>query len=383
MTGTPPPVGKPRTVEILLAAHNGVEFLGEQIDSLFRQTYRDWRVLVRDDGSTDGTREVLSRYATRHPDRFMLMTDDDGNLGYVGNFGRLLQRSTADVLAFCDQDDVWLPNKLAVCVDRLKTLERRHGASTPLLIHSDLSVVDRRLSAIHPSFWRYRGIDAHQGDSLNRLLTQNVATGCTIVLNRPLADLCLPIPEQAAAHDWWVSLVAGAFGKIDAIGEPTTLYRQHAGNTTGARSFLPGDLIRRTRDVFTDFAGHRRDLNAAYQQARAFLERFSALLNDDQRRLIAEFSAFPKLSPLALAYRAIKWRVIPVRRAYWLAFAILAGIVRAWPASSPGERSRDVDPASRLTAAPPNGARPISRRNCRPPSVAPAAERRSGAHRSR
>lgn len=317
----------PRRVEILLATYNGAEFVAEQIDSLLRQTYGNWRILARDDGSSDGTLDILLGYADRHPERLVLVTDDDGNLGYVGNFARLLARSTANYLAFCDQDDVWLADKLAVGMARMQEMERRHGKTAPLLVHSDLKVVDRSLKAIAPSFWRYRGVDPIQGDGLNRLLTQNVATGCTTLFNRPLADLCRPVPTDAAAHDWWVALVAGAFGHIAAVHESTILYRQHGGNTTGALSYRPRDLFRRTVETIREFAAHRRQFHQSYQQAQAFLDQYAARLDEHERNLVTEFAAFPGLNPLALAYRAVKWRIVPARRLYWLLLALLVSIL--------------------------------------------------------
>ena len=95
MTEGPSGSTNPHRVEILLATYDGGEFLAEQIDSLFRQSYGNWRILARDDGSGDGTVEILRDYAARHPDRLVLVTDGDGNLGYVGNFARLLALSTS------------------------------------------------------------------------------------------------------------------------------------------------------------------------------------------------------------------------------------------------------------------------------------------------
>ena len=331
MTAENPPVGMPDTVEILLATYNGEAFLEAQIDSFFQQTYENWRVLARDDGSSDRTVEILRGYAERHPGRFVVIDDTDGNLGYVANFARLIEQSTARYLALCDQDDVWLADKLTLCIARLLEMEDRHGADLPLLAHSDLEVVDRDLEPVSPSFWQSRGIDAKGGASLNRLLSQNVATGCTAIFNRPLADLCNTMPGQAVAHDWWIALVAGAFGKIGFVAAPTVLYRQHGGNTIGARSFLPQHLFRRGLEAVSGIDAHGREFQDAYRQARAFLDSFADRLTDEQRTLLGDFASFAQSNPFMLGYRALKWRVVPLRRAYWLIFALLLSVIGCRP----------------------------------------------------
>ena len=331
MTGSNAARNGPADVDILLATYNGGAFLKAQIESLFQQTHGNWRVLARDDGSTDNTVEILRNYADRHPDRFILVEDAEGNLGYVANFARLIERSTARYIALCDQDDVWLPDKLTLCLTRLSEMETRHGADTPLLVHSDLKVVDRDLAPIGPSFWRSRGIDAEHGSSLNRLLSQNVATGCTAIFNRPVAALCNPMPEQAVAHDWWVALVAGAFGKIGHIAAPTILYRQHGRNTIGARSFLPRHLFRRAVEAISGIDAQGREFQDSYGQARAFLEQFADRLTEDQRTLLADFASFAQSNPIMLGYRALKWRLVPLRRVYWLMFALLLSVIGPRP----------------------------------------------------
>src|SRR5690606_13737176 len=159
-------------------------------------------------------------------------------------FARLLGASTADYIMFCDQDDVWLPGKVTLTLAKMQELEAACGAETFLLVHTDLRIVDENLNLVADSGHRYQQIDPDRGNTLGRLLVQNIATGCTIMVNRALRDLALPIPGAALMHDHWLSLVSACFGKIAYLPEPTLLYRQHSGNKVGAQVWSPAYAVR-------------------------------------------------------------------------------------------------------------------------------------------
>ena len=144
---------------------------------------------------------------------------------------------------FCDQDDVWFPDKIAVTLGKMQELEGRHGGERPLLVHTDMKVADGNLRVVADSLWRYQKSDPVRGEALNRLLVQNCATGCSMMINRALCDLALPIPAEAMMHDWWLVLVAAAFGTIGHCAEPTLLYRQHGANDVGAKKWSLADLV--------------------------------------------------------------------------------------------------------------------------------------------
>jgi hypothetical protein len=229
-------------IDILLPTYNGEAYLAQQLDSLFAQTFQDWRLVVRDDGSTDGTREVLERYLAVHPGRVAMLPQDGGRLGASASFAKLLEQSAAPYLMFCDQDDVWLPSKVEMTFAAMRDLERRYGEQTPLLVVTDLRVVDAHLAVLDESFWHFERIHPQRLTKLGRVLMQNFVTGCTAMINRPMAGLAQPVPAEALMHDWWIALVATAFGRIAALPTPTVLYRQHGGNVAGASrwSFLAG-----------------------------------------------------------------------------------------------------------------------------------------------
>jgi glycosyltransferase involved in cell wall biosynthesis len=277
-------------IDILLATYNGAAWLEAQIDSLLAQEFRDWRLLVRDDGSTDDTVAILKDWQSRLGDRLKILEDDGKNLGPGGNFARLLAASTADYFMFCDQDDVWLPEKIRLTLEKMQELEAVCGVRTPLLVHTDLRVVDESLNLVAGSGHRYQQIDPENGDTLGRLLLQNVATGCTVMLNKALRDQALPIPATALMHDHWLSLVAACFGKIGYLPVPTLLYRQHAGNKVGAQSWNPAYAVR----LIFQLPAIRQVMVRNRLQAEAFYERYHTALRGGERMMLEAFIHMPE-----------------------------------------------------------------------------------------
>ncbi|MBN2576669.1 MAG: glycosyltransferase family 2 protein [Deltaproteobacteria bacterium] len=281
------------SIDILLSTYNGAAYLPEQLDSLFAQTCQDWRLVVRDDGSSDGTPDILARYGALHPERVAVLARDGKNLGASGSFGVLLARSEAPYVMFCDQDDVWLPDKVEDTLASLRGLERRHGEQTPLLVSTDLKVVDERLAVLDESFWRFQRIHPQRLTKLGRVLMQNFATGCTVMLNRPLAGLALPIPSEAMMHDWWLALVATAFGRVGRLSRPTVLYRQHGRNDVGVSrwSFLAGiENLLLHRDRRRAAVARQEEVYLALErQAEAFAARFGERLPPAERAMLRAF----------------------------------------------------------------------------------------------
>lgn len=258
------------TVDILLATYNGEAFLPEQIESVLAQSFADWRLLVRDDGSTDDTAAIVRQYVSQYPDRILPVEDQDTGLGAAGNFARLMEQSRAPYVMLCDQDDVWLPDKVERMLAAIRELEADSSTELPLLVFSDLTVVDRELKTINPSFWQYMLTDPVAGCLVNRLMGQNVVTGCASICNRRLVELTLPIPAEALMHDWWMALVAASLGELRCLPEATVLYRQHGKNTLGAKDFGVMSILRRVaRRPVQAVANVRKTLRSTQSQASA------------------------------------------------------------------------------------------------------------------
>ncbi len=224
-------------VVICLSTYNGSAYLDEQLNSLLNQSYENIKILVRDDGSTDNTCDILRRYVRDNKSITMTL---DRNVGVVTSFAKLLDMvpSEAQYVAFCDQDDVWLPDKLEHTLSVLEKGEKRYGIDVPLLVHTDLYVVDKHGKLLNSSFMQLRHLRHEDQNPLRTLLVQNFVTGCTIVMNRALVEKCLPFPDAILMHDWWVALIAASIGKILFIPTPTINYRQHETNVAGAKGFI-------------------------------------------------------------------------------------------------------------------------------------------------
>ncbi len=270
------------SIEIALATYNSERFLPEQLDSLFAQSVQNFVLLVADDGSSDGTMDIVADYANRFPERIRVVARDPQPLGPLGNFARLIDAASADYLMFCDHDDVWLPDKIALSLARMAELENARGRATPLLVHSDLVVVDERLGTLSPSLFAYARIDPSRNGVVS-LLTRNVVTGCTVLANRALYQAARPVPAQATMHDHWLALVASSLGGITWLDEPTILYRQHGRNAIGVSSPVHASLAQRIRKALRNDERHLVMWRQS-RQAAALLERCGDRMNADARR---------------------------------------------------------------------------------------------------
>ena len=191
--------GDPR-VWILLPTYNGARFVAEQIASIQQQTITDWRLLVRDDRSTDGVTGIVDRLAASDA-RIERLADAPVNAGVVANVSELMataQRRGARRVMLADQDDVWLPQKIAVSLERLQQAEAADG-DRPILVHTDLTVVDDQLRVLAPSFLHYQRKRHEAVDPLATLLVTNFVTGCTTLFNERLLRLAAPVPSARDA----------------------------------------------------------------------------------------------------------------------------------------------------------------------------------------
>ena len=258
-------------IDIILATYNGRRFLKEQIDSILNQTVKDFTLLIRDDDSTDGTNELLDIYASMYPDRIKLIRDDKKAGSAKQNFFLLMKECDADYIMFADQDDVWEKDKVEKALACMKKTEKKYGKKIPILCHGDLEVVNSELKTINGSMGKMQKLNYHRR-KLRDYLVQNNITGCTMIINKKLNRLCREMPEEAIMHDWWLGLIASAFGKVRYIGEAGIKYRQHEKNAEGAKNLKsPFYLLKK----FFSGSEVRASLEKTYRQAEKFHELFS------------------------------------------------------------------------------------------------------------
>lgn len=244
---------------VLIATYNGERFLGKQFKSLLQQDVEKFSVVVRDDGSTDGTVDVIADYCMRFPERFTQVKDSLGNLGSSQCFMKLLEYAEAyRYVMFCDQDDVWLPSKVSSSVKAIKGLEEKHGNDMPLMHFTDLKVVDEKLNEISPSFWRSQRLDPTITNDWEKVLAQNVVTGCTMILNQRAREVCLPFKLPEMVHDQWIAVNVAKYGMASFSSEPTILYRQHSTNVVGAHVNIPKYLFLKFKDIVNIIFFYRR-----------------------------------------------------------------------------------------------------------------------------
>lgn len=219
-------------VTILLATYNGKDYIAEQLDSLLGQSYSSFVCYIHDDGSTDGTIEIIKKYEERFPDKFKIYDYERKGSSQL-NFYSLLPFITTPYAMFCDQDDVWKKDKIEKELNELKKLELEEG-DIPILVFTDLEVVDKQLNTIDTSFFKYMSINP-ENTSIKLLLFDGVAAGCTIMLNKKLVDLINRSNHGEIMHDLWATFIASALGKIVFLPESTIYYRQHGNNVIGAK----------------------------------------------------------------------------------------------------------------------------------------------------
>jgi glycosyltransferase involved in cell wall biosynthesis len=223
------------SIAILLGVYNGSSYLEDQVMSIISQSNNDWTLFIRDDKSTDNSLSIIQGLCTKY-ERLICLDDDKGNLGSMNNFFELLDVVDSEYYMFCDQDDIWLPDKIEVSLSMLKDIEYSDPRS-PILIHTDLIVVDENLEVIAQSFWDYSKISISRISTFKYLAVYNLVTGCTMLFNKLAKDVSFPISLNASMHDIWIALkVSNAKGIIAAVDQATILYRQHKSNVLGAKS---------------------------------------------------------------------------------------------------------------------------------------------------
>ena len=216
-------------VNILMSTYNGQQFLAEQIRSIQEQSYTDWTLFIRDDGSSDNTKEILKDFERQDSRIHLIDSDKSDNLGVIKSFHKLVNHDRADYYFFSDQDDVWLPNKLELSLKEAQN----YPVDRPLMVYMDLKVVNQDLEIMTESMVKSQS--HHANTELVQELTENTVTGGVAMINHALAEMW-QVTDDILMHDWYLALLASAFGNLVFIDQPGELYRQHSDNVLGART---------------------------------------------------------------------------------------------------------------------------------------------------
>jgi glycosyltransferase involved in cell wall biosynthesis len=304
-------------IGILLATFNSERFLKNQLHSIVSQTMRPHEIIISDDHSVDATNEILQ---SLHDDYGHSIRIDSGanvgeTLGLHSNFRNLFKLalgSSCDVYLLSDHDDIWFSRKVETCVVALDSLNKLAAfGDCPLLVFSDLAVVDEQGAIVSTSFASYQGLPDPQTQPLERLLHQNVVTGCTCCFNRQLLEIAYPIPEEVVMHDHWLALCASVFGHSHYIDEPLVKYRQHGKNAVGAKRSRKLGLSTLLDPAFLkSFLIFPWHFAQSIEQAKALLKRIELSSFAVAEADLKTIKAFVMLKEVGLAERVrqgLKW----------------------------------------------------------------------------
>lgn len=272
-------------IEVLMAVYNGSAYIREQIDSILNQTYENWHLTISDDGSTDGTDLIADEYAAKYPEQITRVYSGVRFGNARDHFMWLSENCTSRYMLYSDQDDVFNPEKMSRLMDAMQNAERQWGRDLPILVFSDQTVVDEKLNVIEPSLMRCQK-QAFDSFDYHALLIQNVVTGGAMMVNRPLCSLAVQCRsrERIIMHDWWMAATAARFGKIIYLDEPLSLYRQHGGNSVGAKRVGSAGYI---AGMMGNLRGVREMILRKKSQAGIFEETYTALLTAEDRQFLS------------------------------------------------------------------------------------------------
>ncbi len=225
-------------ISILMATYNGELYIEEQIQSILKQSYQNYQLIVHDDGSTDNTLNIIRKYADIYKDKIKIIDDGIKTGGPRNNFFHLMGFIDTPYIMFCDQDDIWLPDKIKNAYDKCKEIESKESSDLPVLVFSDLIVTDEKLNVISDSLFKMQKTNPKYVEDIGRLAYRNCVTGCTMLFNNRALKVAMPFSEDALMHDWWLALkILTNNGRIELIESKDILYRQHGRNSVGAKGF--------------------------------------------------------------------------------------------------------------------------------------------------
>lgn len=303
-----------KEVAILMATYNGEKYLEEQIESIIDQTYKNWILYIRDDNSQDDTQKIIDKYVKRYPRKIVQIKDDIIANGACKNFMCLLENVHKNkkhkMYLFCDQDDYWLKDKIEKTVNEYFKIINNEK---PILIHTDLYVVDSKLNLISNSFIKYSGLNG-KCKKFNNYLIENNATGCTMLINDRLADLVKYNIKNIMMHDWYFALIASAFGEVVFLNKATIKYRQHSNNTLGAKTnrgfknlYKIIKKAIKNNSIIKGIKGEKRYSDTLFKQAESFRKCYYNMLDDNKKTIIDEFCLINKSNKMTRIYRIIRY----------------------------------------------------------------------------
>ncbi len=264
-----------RLVSIVLATYNSERYLREQLDSLYSQTYRNIEVVVSDDNSTDGTVAILAEYARKHGLRYSI---NSRNTGFVKNFQKAITMCSGELVALCDHDDVWFPEKIETLVAAIDDFS---------MVCCDATVIDSKGELAAFSLYKHAGRKFFHEEQFIHLLYGNYITGCTTLFKKQILENALPFPDSIPYHDWWLAIIAAAGNGIAFVDRPLMGYRYHGANQSEtAKKNKFEFIINRIAQV------RKMKKSDSYDNAIVYLSDLENRIPMDKKKAVADRIAF-------------------------------------------------------------------------------------------
>lgn len=316
-------------VAILLASYNGANYISDQIESILAQTHSDFHLFIQDDGSSDGTAEIVARYAAIS-ERITQIKNVNPGMGPAINFGGLMEWvkkvDRYKYIMFSDQDDIWNNNKVQLSLQAIIEQERTHTNHEPILVHTDFQYVDAQLNPIFSKSNVAKKISNHRNKIL-LLANDNYIFGCTIIINKSLLTLSVPISPHAENHDYWIALHAATFGTIFFADFKTMCYRQHHNNVTGGIAY--SSFWRRLKRL-TNLKIYIKQKNVRLAQFEAFIRKNDSILSTRPKRLFLDYILFSKKggakAVLFMIKHGFSLRGVPQTMLYYVSLFVDKGV---------------------------------------------------------
>ncbi|KRM83914.1 rhamnosyltransferase [Liquorilactobacillus vini DSM 20605] len=265
-----------------MSTYNGSKFLKQQIESIRNQTYSNWELYIRDDDSTDNTLEILKNYELIDKRIHLVNTiDNNVNLGPKNSFFELLQETNADYYFFCDQDDYWEKTKIKKMIDVLKCIKE------PCIVYCGIKCVDQNLNPVNHPF--EESVGSMDGKSFIDRGICNDMPGCTMAFNKKVHHLFMRTTSTHSIrmHDWWLTLITAAFGKVIFLPEKLVKYRLHSNNTVGAGEKKA--MIKKLTS-FKRLKERIAFINSTVNQQREFFLQYKELINNEDKNYLTAIS---------------------------------------------------------------------------------------------
>jgi len=228
------------TVSIVMTTYNAERYLHKQLDSIVEQTYKHIKLLVLDDCSEDNTWQILKEYQRQYD--FINIIQNTSRLGVIKNFEKGIATVDGELIALCDHDDIWVPSKLELQVNIIKMYR------TPVLVHTDLEVIDNKDMSIHKSFFDFKGYNFPSYKALDIIISRSGIMGNTLMFNRALKEIILPFPNNIPMHDYYIGVINEIYGTRITLNEALVRYRIHELNVSNRHK----SIIERIKGFFSN-----------------------------------------------------------------------------------------------------------------------------------